>query len=322
MHAPHSSTLLPDLFRHKSTKVRLLEPKAILLDFHGTISERRWEDKVVFPYVRRTVGKYLRTNWFHDAIQQCFAGLRNESFEQRFRNKYDDAPIISDTTSDGQEVDIDQLVAQVADFLVWQMTNKKETKDTQVVERLIWRDGFKQQQIKVPIYDDVVPCIQAWHTNNKCKIFVTSSIEEETIRLLFSSTDKGDLNKLIDGYLCSRKVGEKRMENLYQKFYENLNKPQDLGSKSGAKSAASPIPEAGKQAELKDQGSTSSDKINQSKPILFITDSGQEAKAASSVADGRAYDCLLIQRPGNKKIRTYYMSKFSYIEKFDDIQFV
>lgn len=346
MHTAHSSTLLPGLFRNKSTKVHVLEPRAILLEFHGTISERHWEDKVIFPYVKQAVDQFLKTNWYNETVQQCFFGLRNESFEQRFRNKFEDAPIISDVTKDGNEMETEELVSQVSDFLVWQMNNKKETKDTQIIERLIWRDGLKRQQIKVPIYDDVMPCIRNWRTISKCQVYVISPIEEETLKLLFENTDKGNLSQLIDGYLCLKKINDKFTGDVYKHLYDELMKSRhsdkqgtDIetehkkdvrGSISKQSVKSGPSTQNKPRSSLKDcvgsdldrKKSTSSEILSQPKPILFVTNSGQEAKAASQVADGHAYECLLINRPGNRKIRTYYLSHFSYIERFSDIQFV
>jgi len=312
----------------------------ILIDFHGTISERHWEEKVIFPYVKLSIGNYLRENWYNDSVQHCFIGLRNESFEQRFRNKLEDAPVISDVTADGSELDTEDLVTQVSDFLLWQMNNKRETRDTQTIERLIWRDGLKKQKIKVPVFDDVLPSIQNWRAHYKCRVYIISSLEEETLRLLFKNTDKGNLDQFVDGYLGSKRTGEKIVDEIYQKFYEdslnkdrksesskhsqnkNHDKKLDVVIKSPPQLEKSLRNQNSSESMTERPTSASSETNTLPKPILFLTDSGQEAKVATRIADGRAYECLLVTRPGNRKIRTYYLSQYSYIEKFTDIQFV
>lgn len=388
MQAGHYASLLPELFRHKTTRVRVFQPQVVLLDFHGTISERRWEDKVIFPYVRKTIRSFMRDNWNLDSIQKCIPALRNESFEQRFRYKYDDAPLISDQV-DGEELDPVQLAEQMADFLIWQMATKRETKETQLIERLVWLDGFQRHQIQTPIYDDVMTCVKAWHEHHSIGIYVISSIDSETLKLLFENTDKGNLHQHLAGYLSSRKPGDKLISETYKQFYDKVSSrsPNASGGGGGGASGSKDLsidphtkssrsPPQRRSDKVTAQSSTDSSQnglkapastmsfsktvggsstavpptvANQTKstsrslsgtsnssgtspvgpqqsdlvkPILFLTDSGQEAKAASQVADGSAFECLLVNRPGNKRIRTYYLSQFQYVDKFDDIEFV
>lgn len=302
MNPAHYSSLLPEIFRHNTSRARVCQPKVILIDFHGTISERRWEDKVIYPYVKKSVPSYMRDNMCNETVQKCLPGLINESFEQRFRHKYDDAPVIDDVENSDS--------TQFSEFLLWQMNNKRETKDTQSIERLVWQDGFKRHQIFTPIYDDVMPSIKKWREQCDCLIYIISSTDTDTLKLLFENTDKGNLNQYINGYLGSKKSGEKMISETYNQFYEHL--PNSLKPPKSPKKA--------KSAQSVSISSQSSD-LN-GRTVLFLTDSGQEAKAASQVADGTAFECMLVNRPGNKRIRTYYLSQFQYVEKFDDIEFV
>ena len=54
------------------------------------------------------------------------------------------------------------------------------------------------------------------------------------------------------------------------------------------------------------------------KDILFVIDSGQSAKCAHELG----YNCLLIKRPNNRKIREYYLLRFNSISSLLDIEFV
>lgn len=341
MQAGHYSSLLPELFRHQTTHVRVFRPQVILLDFHGTISERRWEDKVIFPYVKQSVIRFLQDNWTNDSVQRCLPGLRNESFEQRFRHKYDDAPIIEDQ-SVGEDLDPGQLAQQMGEFLQWQMNTKRETKETQIIERLVWQDGFKRKQIATPLYDDVLPAVKLWKSTHGCAIYVISSIEPESLKLIFESTDKGNLHQYLSGFVGAKKMGDKLISEIYQKFRDRLVESNAL--KAGTKSpkvsrASSPRVQSPDSSDEKSKSSSRSTNGNrlvsrpssprssrqseaQPRPILFLTDSGQEAKAASQVAAGSVYECLLVNRPGNKRIRTYYLSQFQYVNQFTDIEFV
>lgn len=360
MQAGHYSSLLPELFRHKTTRVRVFQPQVILLDFHGTISERRWEDKVIYPYVKQAVGNYLHDNWSLEMVQKCIPGLKNESFEQRFRHKYEDAPIIDDQQP-GEDMDPAHLVNQLADFLQWQMTTKRETKETQIIERLVWQDGFRRRKILLPLYDDVASCFKRWHDQYNCNIYIISSLDVETLKLLFENTEKGNLDQYITGYVSSRKIGDKMISDTYKRFFDRLQltnsnsktlppKKEDSGNRNNHKAldgSNSPKSPPLQQQQSNSLSSSSSSKIirqqqqqaaaatggpslNPStgslieliRPAMFLTDSGQEAKAASRVNDGNAFECILVNRPGNKRMRTYYLSQFQYVDNFGDIEFV
>lgn len=339
MHAGHYSSLLPGVFRLKTSRVHVFQPQVILLDFHGTISEKRWEDKVIFPYVRKSVGSYLRENTSNELVQKCLPGLKNESFEQRFRHKYEDAPIIDDQTSENEEIDPIKLADQMSDFLHWQMSNRRETRETQIIERLVWLDGYRRHLITTPIYDDVMTCVKRWREQHNCSIHVISSIDGDTLKLLLENTDKGNLHQYLSGYVSAKKTGDKLISDTYQQFYEKLPQVRQP-TKTPSPQASNKIPplaQVGQSVAIK--SAASNDSVNSgksatksagpndisassSRPVLFLTDSGQEAKAASQVAGGSAFECLLVNRPGNKKFRTYYLSHFQYVDKFDDIEFV
>lgn len=320
MHPSYYSSMLPNLFRHKTTKVRIGRPQVILLDFHGTISERRWEDKVIYPYVRKALGDFLRANWSDETVQRCLPALRDESFEQRFRNRFDDAPVISDQVDGEDERDRGQLANQMGEFLLWQMGSKKETNETQLIERLVWRDGLRRRQIVTPIYEDVFACVRDWHEKSHCAIYVISSLDPDTLKLLFENTDCGNLRQFFKGFVSPKKSGDKLSSELYRNFYDKLHLDKDRASspkschEKGPASSSSPPLASALKTISRDECSP--------RPVLFLTDSGQEARAASQVSDGAAFECVLVNRPGNKRFRTFYLSQFAYIERFDDITFV
>lgn len=301
------------------------------MDFHGTMSERRWEDKVIYPYVKQAMGEFLKANWADETVQKCVPTLRDESFEQRFRNKFDDAPVISDPVNGEDELDQNQLAAQVSEFLLWQMSGKKETSETHLIERLVWRDGLKRRQIFTPIYEDVFRCVRDWHDKSACAIYVVSSLDPDTLRLLFETTDKGNLYQYLRGFLTPKRPGDKMSTELYSSFYERLylhrSPPHSPSQRSQIRTPSSPpsssaVAQQGCHVQTINGVKTSPSQDSVSRPILFLTDSGQEARAASHVNEGTAFECILVDRPGNKRFRSYYLSQFPYIERFDDVGFL
>lgn len=327
MQPGHFTSLLPEQFRHKSSRVRVLQPQVVLLDFHGTISERRWEDKVITPYVQQATESYLKEHINDEPIQNSLAALRQESFEVAIRHKYEEAPLIE---GQSDELESEQLAKQVADFMLWQVRAKKETKETLAIQRLIWIDGFERKQILTPLFTDVMPTVKKWHDHFNCKIYLTSSLDVLTLRCLMENTNQGSLDALLSGYLTAKRVGDKLIKQTYKKFYEqaildpttansSISTEQQTSKNGHSKATSSPN---NKQTKSPNSTNSVASETTLAKPILFLTDSGQEAKAASSVLDGSVFECLLVNRPGNKRIRSYYLSRFQYVDKFDDIEFV
>lgn len=331
MASRHCNLLIPEQYKFKNTKVKVFKPQVILLDFHGTISERKWEDKVIYPYVKKSVCQFIKDNWTDDAVQRCIPSLRNESFEQRFRHKYEDAPVIDETTGVSEDDNEQEMMNQVGEFLLWQMTTRRETKETQQLERLVWLDGFRKGRILLPLYDDVMPNVKRWTEQFGCKIYLISSVDSVTLKLLLENTDKGNLSKYITDNITSHKPGQKLISEIYKQFSDKLLLTPPISPIVSQTSTTSPNKTGGKVGDVEltctktiigsNPRSPQTQVIN-SRPVLFITDSGQEAKAAAQVADGDTYECILISRPGNKKLRTYYLTRFAYVEKFDDIEFV
>lgn len=322
MQAGHYSSLLPEIFRHKTTTIRVLQPKVVLMDFHGTISERRWEDKVILPYVKKSMHKYLQENWANETLQKCFDTLKHESFEQRFRHKYDEAPVIDDNND---EIVPSQLAAQVAEFVLWQMNNRRETRETHVIERLVWLDGYRRGELATPLFDDVFERVKVWREKYHCSVFVISSVDSPTMKLILEKTSKGNLARYLSGYISSSKAGEKIMSDLYTRFYEKHVRPKGLlefGGAGGRRRGQSGSASIGDRTAATADGSSNKSINLSAKPILFVTDSGQEARAASQACAGKTYECLLVSRPGNKRIRIFYLTHFPYIETFNDIEFV
>lgn len=341
MHAGHYASLLPEPFRHQSTKVRIFLPQLILLDFHGTISERRWEERVIIPYLEQATSQYLIDNLSHNrTLQDCVPALRQESFDVSLKYRYEEAPLIED---ESDELELAQLAKQVAQFVLWQMKSKKETTQTRTIQRLVWLDGFANKRILTPLYPDVKSSLERWRHQYKCKLYLTSSVESEALKLFMQNTNEGNVDSLLSGYLSSRSKGDKLISETYERFYETTV-ASDLASKStnsGKQKSESLVKSPPKSpsslsksvnhknsiqlgpTRSKSPSVSSSMSIEtQPKPILFLTDSGQEAKAASSVKQESVYECVLVNRPGNKRIRSYYLSKFQYVDRLDDIQFV
>lgn len=244
--------------------------------------------------------------------------------------------------ADSDETEPIELARQAGEFILWQIKSKKQTKETQIIEQLVWVDGFKRHQILTPIYEDVLPKIKNWREQYNCSIFVASSVGEEILKVFLENTEKGNVAQYLSGYLSSQRPGDKLITETYGSFYQRIKNSTNLPSQQvhvspSDRSASRPSvlngesrsnsghqsprkPQSPTLSRLSSISSTASDSTV--KPVLFLTDSGQEAKAASLAIDGSAFECILVNRPGNRRIRSYYLSRFQYVDTFEDVEFV
>ena len=255
------------------TKVRIFKPKALVLGFHGTIAPIDWEDKCILPYIQRHLREYLIENRNNSTLIQLIPRLRQESFDQHFVYEMSECPVI------GDDDDEPRLILSLNDFLIWQMNNFRETKDSKRVFRLVWMDGLNKHRIRVPLFEDVVPALKLFKEEYHIKIAIYSSVDQQLCRQFFANTTEGDINQYFDHYFDFTIGGSKDKES-----FQKMAKELDV----------------------------------QTKDILYVIDYGQSAKCAKELG----FQCLLIIRPFNRKIRDYYFLRFNKINSLLDIEFV
>ena len=66
------------------------------------------------------------------------------------------------------------------------------------LQGILWRQLYKEGNIKAPLYDDVLPALRALRAA-KVGIYIYSSGSIEAQKLLFGHTNHGNIKKLIDG---------------------------------------------------------------------------------------------------------------------------
>lgn len=346
------TSLLPASLRSKTTHLRVLKPEVILIDFHGTISERKWEDKIIYPYVRATISSYVKENLKKsDDLQKYTVALREESYIQRFVNKDDSAPVIGDFEANSEE-NFDSMTEQICEFLNWQIDKRKLTEETKLIERLVWMDGYRKNALQTPIFPDVMSTIKSWSEKFRLKVYLITSLSRDVVKLLLANTTSGDLFQYItDCVILKAATGGKLNSETYTKFLkETVDNSNDRFFTSFSKNTSKSIKRTTHKSPSLDKSlsrskSDSNDHRNKTKspikapvaskidildepvdlsprPVIFLTDSGQEAKAASLVADGKGFECILVSRPGNRRLRTYYLSLFPYIKSLQDLELI
>ena len=178
------------------------------MDFHGTICPIKWEDEVILPFVIENLNGYLIENWSVIDLMSLIDTLRQESFIQRFNFARNDAPLIEEDAGD-----LESVRRSICEFIVWQITNRKETKTCISLQRRVWHKGMTEGKLKTVIFDDVPAAFQRWRRAS-IPIYVMSSVEREEVCLFLKHTTHGDLSEYIADYFDSS-IGKFVLKNTY-----------------------------------------------------------------------------------------------------------
>nr|CAD7572141.1 unnamed protein product [Timema californicum] len=180
----------------------------------------------LFPYVRSKLEEYLKTHWENAEFQLVLGQLKEQA-------KKDEEDSIDGVVSIPES---DKAIEAVAKNVLWQMDLDRKTKSLKQLQGHIWRDGYKNGDIKgqfvlfglcCSLYDDVVPALKLW-TQSGRQLYIYSSGSVEAQKLLFGHSQDGDLLELFSGYFDTE-VGPKVEADSYKNIVERLHcEPEDV----------------------------------------------------------------------------------------------
>ncbi|WVZ71846.1 hypothetical protein U9M48_020380 [Paspalum notatum var. saurae] len=202
--APASAANLP----------RLASVQSVVLDIEGTTSPISFVTDVLFPYARDNVRKHLDATYSTDETKDDIALLRAQVEQDLAEGVAGAVPVPPDEA--GKDEVIDALVANVEAMI---KADRKVTSLKQL-QGHIWRTGFKGQEIKGVVFDDVPPALERWHANG-IKTYIYSSGSREAQRLIFGNTTYGDLRKHLCGFFDTT-IGTKRERRSYYEIWQSV----------------------------------------------------------------------------------------------------
>jgi enolase-phosphatase E1 len=171
---------------HDSAQIR-----AILLDIEGTTTPIGFVYDVLFPYAARNLDRYFRQH-FHDLeTAPYFAQLK----EQRMRSA-DSYTNVPDWHNDSVDAEIGSLVS----YAQWLMQRDSKLTALKVLQGNIWQEGYAHGELCGQVYPDVPSALRRWREHNK-SVYIYSSGSELAQKLLFQTTEYGDLTRLLRGFL-------------------------------------------------------------------------------------------------------------------------
>ena len=151
-----------------------MSARGILLDIEGTTTPIAFVYDVLFSFARRHISEYLEN--------ADFTPLKSEHDED-IRLGYS-APAWS---------------AGPAEYVYWLMDQDRKSTALKDIQGKIWLKGYESGELHGEVFPDVPPALERWHWE-KIDVRIFSSGSTLAQRLLFSSTNAGDLTKFLNGY--------------------------------------------------------------------------------------------------------------------------
>jgi enolase-phosphatase E1 len=183
--------------------------RAILLDIEGTTTSTAFVHDVLFPYAAERLDGFVHERFQDAEMRPHFAQFK----EQRLADANSDLPAWHE---DSEEDQMDSLVA----YARWLMKRDSKAAALKAVQGKIWEEGYARGELHGQVYADVAPALRRWRQQGK-PVYIYSSGSELAQRLLFQTTDYGDLTHLIAGFFDTR-VGPKTDPRSYQEIASRM----------------------------------------------------------------------------------------------------
>ncbi len=190
--------------------------RALLLDIEGTTTPIDFVYNVLFPYAKAHAREYLISHWRAPEVQQDIDGLLRENAEDAEKGTYA-------TLIEGEVNVVDALALYVA----WLIDRDKKITSLKSLQGKIWEEGYKKGDVRGQVFEDVPPAFRHWTEQGKT-IYIYSSGSVLAQKLLFGSTDFGDLTLFISGYFDTNIGAKKELESYTRIASELRIEPSSL----------------------------------------------------------------------------------------------
>lgn len=193
--------------------------KVFLLDIEGTTTSISFVKNILFPYVRQHLNEYLKKHWGEDSLMKTVEDLRKQVNDDKEKGIKDVVEIfdLPDVPSEEQIYDMQKSIVE---NVLWQMDEDRKTTALKKLQGQMWHNGYNDGQIKAHVYSDVPACLKKWKDSGK-QIYIYSSGSIEAQKLLFGSTEHGNLLQYIDGHFDTT-TGPKTEPVSYYKIAQTL----------------------------------------------------------------------------------------------------
>lgn len=155
--------------------------RALLTDIEGTTTPVSFVNEVLFPFAAERLQEACAGAAASSAMAAAVARLRREYRQE---------------TTAGVELPAFGSGAPYARYL---MERDRKSPGLKALQGLIWRQGYGRGDLKGIVFPDVPPALRAWQRRGlRLRVYSSGSILAQ--KLLFSTTEYGDLSDLFEGF--------------------------------------------------------------------------------------------------------------------------
>ncbi|MFI4876291.1 MAG: acireductone synthase [Blastopirellula sp. JB062] len=176
--------------------------RGLLLDIEGTTASVSFVYDVMFPFVRRELNDYLRSQWNSPALAPALRQIAQDAGAESFELWTQDA-------SDDQARQ-DQVCAEVTRL----MDDDVKATGLKQLQGLIWKSGFDSGELVAAVFDDVPPALARWNAADRdVRIYSSGSVAAQ--KMFFGHTNHGDLLASFRGHYDTT-TGPKKTSDSYR----------------------------------------------------------------------------------------------------------
>jgi enolase-phosphatase E1 len=208
--------------------------RAVVLDIEGTTTPIAFVHEVLFPYARARLRPFIIEDEMSPVgrawIDQLHAEWRAEQVGG------DAPPAWTGAT-------VEEIAVSAVAYCEWLMDRDRKSPALKELQGLIWKAGYEVGELRSNVFADVPAALGRWREAG-IAIAIYSSGSVLAQKLLFGSSDSGDLTPLIDHFFDTG-VGPKTSPDSYARIAASLGlEPRqvlfvsDVTAETGAAGAA------------------------------------------------------------------------------------
>jgi enolase-phosphatase E1 len=192
--------------------------QAILVDIEGTTTPLAFVYDVLFPYAARELNAFIRRHFRDSEVRRFLESLRQQ---RALDASLGLAPPAWNDNSEDAEIN------SIAEYGRWLIKQDRKDPSLKSIQGLVWQEGYARGELRGQVYPDVPNALQRWREQGK-GIYIYSSGSVLAQKLLFQSTEYGDLTGLLDGYFDTE-VGAKTDRKSYRAISSDIRcEPQQV----------------------------------------------------------------------------------------------
>lgn len=185
--------------------------RAILLDIEGTTTPAAFVYDVLFPYAQRSMDLFIRQHFHDPEVYFHLVELQENHTADLAANLT--SPVWCD---DSEEARINSFGA----YAEWLMKRDSKYPALKWLQGKIWEKGYSDGELLGQVYSDVPLAFRRWRERGK-RIYIYSSGSVLAQKLLFQTTQYGDLTKQLNGFFDTQ-VGTKTDPASYQEILSQI----------------------------------------------------------------------------------------------------